>query len=222
MAVNFDRVAPFYDSLARMVFGKALQQSQLYTLDHIPGQASVLILGGGTGWYLRKLLQQKQVSKIVYIEASEVMLKLSRRKTSDWLNTAQVEFRWGTESSLQAGERFDVIVTHFVLDLFTAPQVRNMITLLSKALQPGGIWLCSDFELCRKEPGYVWKKSLVKAMYLFFGSLSRVEARILPDIHGLFTACHFRSVAEASFYHQLIKSRVYRRADEQEDTLRES
>jgi tRNA (cmo5U34)-methyltransferase len=53
VARGFDRLAPFYDSLARLIIGKGIKQSQLHFLNHLRGQnQGVLVLGGGTGWIL--------------------------------------------------------------------------------------------------------------------------------------------------------------------------
>jgi ubiquinone/menaquinone biosynthesis C-methylase UbiE len=211
MAVNFDRIAPFYDLLARIIFGNTLRKSQLRTLAIIPENASVLILGGGSGWYLESLLQQKQVSKIVYVEASAVMLRLSRKKIASINHLADIEFRLGTEQSIRAGEQFDVVITHFVLDLFTEPQLKNIIDRLIHVLQPEGLWLCSDFELSLLQSGQWWKKRLIAVMYIFFRTVSKVETKVLPDIHGLLAGYPLRCQYEATFYKDLIAARVYRK-----------
>jgi tRNA (cmo5U34)-methyltransferase len=214
MAVNFDKIAPVYDQLASMIFGNTLQKSQECTLRFIPAQVTILIVGGGTGWYLKKLLQQKQVKKIVYLEASQAMLRLSQHNIASVSCSTEVEFRLGTEQSIRSGEKFDVVITHFVLDLFPEPQVKAMIHILYNALRQNGIWLCSDFELSRQHPGRWWKKSLISAMYFFFRWVSNVKASTLPDIHGLLVSCCLRCEYEAIFYKGFIAARVYRKGDE--------
>ncbi|QHT65647.1 class I SAM-dependent methyltransferase [Rhodocytophaga rosea] len=213
MAVNFDTIAYFYDQLSKVVFGKALQQSQWCTLPFIPVQATVLILGGGSGWYLKSLLQERQVKKIVYVEASAAMLRLSQQNIASVSCSTEIEFRLGTEKSIRYDEKFDVVITHFVLDLFPEPQVNSMIHLLYPALHQNGIWLCSDFELSGQQAGQWWKKSLISAMYIFFRWVSKVKARVLPDIHGLLVSCHLHCQYEATFYRGLIAARVYRKGD---------
>ncbi|MEP5106138.1 MAG: methyltransferase type 12, partial [Ekhidna sp.] len=50
MVVNdFDFVAPIYDRLSKLVFGKSLIKAQAYHLKVIGDKDRVLILGGGTG-----------------------------------------------------------------------------------------------------------------------------------------------------------------------------
>jgi hypothetical protein len=38
IARGFDRLAPFYDSLARLIIGKGIKQSQLHFLNCLSGQ----------------------------------------------------------------------------------------------------------------------------------------------------------------------------------------
>jgi tRNA (cmo5U34)-methyltransferase len=52
VARGFDRLAPFYDSLARLIIGKGIKQSQLHFLNHLRDKTKLLVLGGGTGWIL--------------------------------------------------------------------------------------------------------------------------------------------------------------------------
>jgi tRNA (cmo5U34)-methyltransferase len=214
MAVNFDKIAPVYDQLARMVFGNALRKSQLCTLRFIPESATVLILGGGTGWFLKSLLQQKQVKKIVYVEASAAMLDLSRKKMATETYAAEIEYRLGTEQSIRAYEKFDVVITHFVFDLFPEQQVKMMIHILYHTLHQNGVWLCSDFVLARQHSGRWWKKRLVSAMYIFFRWVSGVEARTLPDIAGLLASFSLHCESKVTFYHGLIQAMVYRKLNQ--------
>ncbi|UOQ74624.1 class I SAM-dependent methyltransferase [Hymenobacter cellulosilyticus] len=105
---GFDRVAPFYDPLARLVFGNALQRAQQAALAGLPaGRPRVLIIGGGSGWVLGEVLQRRPDSRVLYLEASAMMLAKSRatllHTTPD--RAAQVEFRLGTEQDLRPTSR---------------------------------------------------------------------------------------------------------------------
>ncbi len=55
MAANYNNSAWFYDSLAGLVYGKALVKAQVYLLQYIPADSNILIVGGGTGWILMNL-----------------------------------------------------------------------------------------------------------------------------------------------------------------------
>ncbi|QIL77379.1 hypothetical protein [Hymenobacter sp. HDW8] len=100
---SFDFVAAFYDPLARLVFGSALQRAQQAALAHLPPVAPyILIVGGGTGWVLLETLKQRPTARILYLEASAVMLRKSQVLLVQQApaQAAQVEFQLGTEADL--------------------------------------------------------------------------------------------------------------------------
>lgn len=176
--MNFDRITPIYDVLARAVFGRALERAQAVFLNRIPAGASVLVVGGGTGWLLEPLLANGQLSRIVYLEASARMLARTTRRVLNRQLLGTVEFRLGDETTLQLDERFDVVITPFVLDLFTAQTLRTrLLPRLRTALKLGGQWLVTDFV-----PGIGWgRKTLIQAMIWFFRLTANIEAHQLAD-----------------------------------------
>src|SRR6187401_1800947 len=109
---SFDRVALFYDALARMVFGKSMKESQFFYLDKVPEGAKVLILGGGTGWLAKQLLQINLSCTIVYKEASVEMISRSRKRMSED-DLKRIQFVHSSE--IESGETFDVVITNFFL-----------------------------------------------------------------------------------------------------------
>ena len=78
MAVNdFNFIAPFYDVLARIVFGNAILKAQTTHLSEINENDQVLILGGGTG----KLLEHIPFcDRVDYVEKSEKMIRIAKRR----------------------------------------------------------------------------------------------------------------------------------------------
>jgi spermidine synthase len=81
MAANYNNSAWFYDSLARLVYGKALVNAQVYLLKHITENAKVLIVGGGTGWILDELTRiHPSGLQITYVEIAPNMMALSKKK----------------------------------------------------------------------------------------------------------------------------------------------
>src|SRR6187402_1340927 len=76
---GFDRLAPVYDKLAGLVFGKAIVDAQLVFLDRVRAGDRILILGGGTGWLLEKLLRKQPVCEVWYVESSSRMIELTRQ-----------------------------------------------------------------------------------------------------------------------------------------------
>ena len=174
---NFNWVAPAYDALAWVVFGRSLKRAQVVFLDRIPSGASILIVGGGPGWLLEPLLASRPPGRIVYLEASANMLARASRRMLKRQLLGTVEFRLGDETSLRPDD-FDVIITPFVLDLFTDEALQTrLLPRLHNALKPGGLWFVTDFV---PATGY-GQKMLLQAMIWFFRLTANIETRQLAD-----------------------------------------
>ena len=209
---GFDLVAPYYDLLASLVFGRAIRQAQTAFLHKIPAQACILIIGGGTGWLLPEIFARTNPQKILYLEASGKMLNLARQKVEGAAQAACLEFRLGTEKDIRPGEKFDVIISHFLLDLFLPTQLAHLTDILFQSIRPGGLWLVTDFV---QTPGsgfrQLWRNILTKSMYLFFRLMSNISAASLPDWQNILTRYRLMPVKSAYFYHHMIKSVLYQK-----------
>ncbi|MBB6612231.1 class I SAM-dependent methyltransferase [Pontibacter sp. Tf4] len=202
---GFDRVASFYDPLARLVYGSALQDAQQWLLPHIPAGASVLLIGGGSGWLLQQVLQKTSPKHILYLEASEKMLQKAKQLNP---GTPVVSFRHGTEADLLPHEQFDVIITPFLLDLFPDARLAELMQRLCYSLAPNGRWLFADFWPVQHNPPF-WQKLLAKSMYLFFGFLSNVRGRLLPDYSRHFTSLGLQEQHSAAFYKGFVQAKIF-------------
>lgn len=207
---GFDRVAAFYDQLAHLIFGSNLERAQGALLPHIPDHSSVLLIGGGTGWLLKQLLATRKNLSILYLEASPAMLRKARQRFQKYgqSHQANVTFRLGTEQTLQPHEQFNIIITPFLLDLFPEKRLYQLMTHLKYALAPNGLWLFTDFWPV-KTPAPMWQRAIIKGMYTFFGALSEVKARQLPDYQTHFEALHLHEKYSYTFLNGLVQSKVY-------------
>lgn len=205
-APNFDRIAPYYDGLAWVVFGRSLARAQTVFLDRVPARASVLVVGGGTGGLLEPLLSRSQPARIVYLEASARMLARASRRVLRRRLPGQVEFRLGDETALQPGERFEVVITPFVLDLFTAQTLRTrLLPRLRMALLPGGQWLVTDFV-----PGAGWGPNrLIQVMIWFFRRTANIEAGQLANWQPLFAQLGLRLCERQSQLNGWVSAEVW-------------
>lgn len=210
---GFDRVASFYDPLARLVFGSALQDAQHWLLHYIPAGASVLIIGGGSGWILKEVLQQTSPKHILYLEASEKMLQKAKQLN---YSATIVEFRHGTDADLQPHEQFDVVITPFLLDLFPKQRLTQLMQWLNYSLAPSGLWLFADFWPVKQKPPF-WQKLLTKSMYLFFGVLSDVQTQDLPDYGKHFSRLGLHEKYSQSFYKGFVQAKVFCRNQDLQD-----
>lgn len=173
--MSFDFVAPVYDGLARLVFGRSLLRAQRAAGRAMNRGADVLVLGGGTGALLPQLLAQKQPRWLLYVEASETMLSRAQARVA---SNSPVEFRHGTETALRPGEQFDYIVLPFVLDLYPPADLhQHLLPRLVAALKPGGALLVTDFD----RPRTIGQRLQFALMLLFFRLTARIPVRQWTD-----------------------------------------
>ncbi|MES2733137.1 MAG: class I SAM-dependent methyltransferase [Bacteroidota bacterium] len=203
---GFDRIARVYDILAFLVFGQSLRKAQTALLHYIPDYSSILIIGGGSGWLLQKLVKKAPSASIVYLEASAKMLSFAQQKSNLFPATATVDFRLGNESAIQPTDKFSVVITPFFLDLFTQQRLQQAIMpRLFASLQPGGLWLFTDF----MPPPHKFHQLLLKTMYWFFGKLCSIEARQLPEYATLFASYPLQQKASKTFFNGMVETSVW-------------
>lgn len=197
---GFDFLAPVYDRMARLVFGRAIVDSQTDFLNKIPAGAKILILGGGTGWLLEKIDEQKKSCTIWYVESSSGMMKKSQaRSTQD-----KIYFIQGTEDDTPKGLVFDVIITNFYLDLFSDERLDQIISRISSQAQTPCIWLVTDFK-----KGSWWHRTLLTGMYAFFKLTCGIESSALPDWSGKLQRCNWMEIEAKLRFGTFIKSSAW-------------
>ena len=207
---GFHRVAYFYDRLARLIYGDALEQAQAALLPYLPPQGRVLVIGGGSGWLLEQLLKTGKQLDVLYLDAAPAMLQRAEQRYLNFRQPHQcrVTFRLGTEQTLQPQEQFDAIYTPFLLDLFPPHRLHQLMERLTAALTPTGSWLFTDF-WPQQQPPPRWQKLLIRGMYAFFGAVSGVKAQQLPDYALHFSMLGFQEIYSRSFFKGMVQAKVF-------------
>jgi tRNA (cmo5U34)-methyltransferase len=199
---NFDRIAPVYDSLTFLVFGGAILRSQNIYLAEIPKSGTVLVLGGGTGKFLPRLMKLNPGCQIWYVDSSTAMIRRARRSVN---NSAEINFILGTEDSLPKEIKFDAVITFFYLDLFELNKLGFVIAKIKASLNTGACWLVADF--ANSERG--WTQLFIKFMYLFFRLTCGLKTDRLVDWTTALLQSGFTSTHRHVFFSGLIESRVF-------------
>ncbi len=210
---SFDNIAPVYDRLARLVFGKSIIRAQTCFLSVLPEDAQVLIIGGGTGWILTELLQKNAPRRIDYVEASARMTAMAQHRYELFKNTSasdtQVHFIQGTEQNLPPETCYDAIMTFFVLDMYEGKALEEIMQRLYKYLHTGGCWLFADFKISHNKRW--WHQPLVSSMYWFFRLTCRLQNHKLPDYEQAFKQMNLAKEKEKLFFGELMASAVYQK-----------
>jgi len=201
---NYDNSAGFYDKLSQVFFGKTLINAQVYLLHFIPANASILIVGGGTGWILEEITKLHPAGlHITYIEISAKMAALARQRN---YGDNQVEFINKPIEEVSRAQPFDVIITPFLFDNFTENTVEGLFLHMHRLVKANGLWLYTDFQLT----GKVWQRVLLRSMYLFFGALCNVPTKTLPDTQALFDKYGYKKIVAKTFFGDFVVSKMYR------------
>ncbi len=187
MTPDFDALAPHYRWLEAVTFGPLLHRCRTALLPHLGGCRRALVLGDGNGRFLADLLRANPGVTVDALDISPAMTALARRRVG---NTGRVRFRVTdarTADFPPAG--YDLVVTNFFLDCFTAPELDRLVPRLAEALEPGGRWVVGDFRL----PDGGWPRFAgrvaLAGMYAFFRVATRLPAGRLTDPDPLLRAC---------------------------------
>jgi len=205
VAANFDNSAWFYDKLARLVYGRALVNAQVYLLRHIPENSKVLIVGGGTGWILNEITRMYPAGlNITYVEISANMMALSRKRN---ISANKVTFINDAIEKVDLPNDFDIAFTPFLLDNFTEENLDTIFSSIDSKLIENGLWLNASFQLT----GKWWQWVLLKTMFVFFKVICRIEASRLPDIYKRFEDGGYTLIEQKGFFGKFIEASVYKK-----------
>jgi len=209
---NFDYIAPVYDTLARLVFGRGLIEAQNTYLARIPPAARVLIMGGGSGQILLDVVQRCECEEIYYLEASQKMIALARQNMQHAHTPTRIHYLCKKEIPPFPSQHFHAILTPFVLDLFHESTLDNIFQKLSPALMTGGYWLWTDFCLPagpKRVPAWLF----IQSMYLFFKVCCGIQASKLPSVAPFFELHKLKLRNKTSYMGGMVEARLYKKFD---------
>lgn len=163
-------MAPVYDSLAGLMFGKTLYEASVHFLAEIPAGSSVLVLGGGTG----KILSKLNKYEVVFVEKSFKMLKKAQQRKE----TKHVVFVHADFLEWQSHQQFDAVICPFFLDVFSEDNLNLILGKIRLLLTSKGQLMITDFYLS----GLRSHRILLKIMHVFFRIFSSLESKKLKPI----------------------------------------
>ncbi|WP_161604757.1 class I SAM-dependent methyltransferase [Roseiconus nitratireducens] len=175
---GYDRLAPWYQTIERLRFAGGLQRWRERLLDEIPPCRQVLFLGDGDGRLLKSFLDQllnrgptssNLVENIRSVDFSAKMLQCQRKRIARHPLRHKVQLEHGDVLNAQWPTRqYDLIVTAFFLDCFAEPQLRRLVSQLTTALAPEGLWYVVDFTQPDRGLAKHWAGGWLAVMHAFF------------------------------------------------------
>ncbi|MBA3650081.1 MAG: class I SAM-dependent methyltransferase [Chthoniobacterales bacterium] len=206
--MSFDRVAPLYRALERLVFGDQLQQARLAFLEKIERPRRVLIVGEGDGRFLAECVRRHPRAMIDCVDASARMIDFARsRSGGPEINFIHADF---STLSLES-DQYDLIVAHFFLDCFAGAALCDVVEKLGRAATHDALWLLSDFRIPDFGWSRLWARFCIRTMYLFFGLVSGLGTQRLEDPSPGLRSAGFERVSQRLTRGGMIKSELWRR-----------
>lgn len=183
--MSFDRLAPHYTWMERVLAGGRLQRCRLAWLEALAGRETILIAGVGHGHFLHACARRFPRATIVSVDASAAMMRHARRRASLARPRLDgLEFVHATLPDwIPPIDRFDAVITHFFLDCFAPGELEAVIAILAQSARRNALWAISDFAVPSCGLARQRARALHAMMYIFFRSVTGLSARRMtkPD-----------------------------------------
>ena len=206
---QFDLVAPFYPALERCVFGSDLNRARQAFFDVVVQADRILLVGEGNGRFLTLLLANKHNGCATVVEKSAVMIRLAKDRIRKLGEVGcDLKFIQADVREYNPADKFDCVVTHFLLDLFNPLAQRSLIKRIGELTAPSGTWINVDFLPARTVRGGI----LMWLQYAFFRVASRIQARRCFDESAPAAAAGWTAAETISYLGGLVVAKRYQRA----------
>jgi tRNA (cmo5U34)-methyltransferase len=197
---DYDRISPYYDTLARVVFGKSIVASQQAYLGRITEESNVLVLGGGSGWIVESIMEAQPLCKVWFVESSIKMIQQAQRRLKKEWNVVIIH---GDENDIPESVSFNFVISNFFLDLFKEDELRYLISHVKTRCASNVSWVATDF--VREK---VWHQFILKLMYQFFRITTNGRNLTLPDWNQSLTKSGFSLIESRGYYGGFIRANM--------------
>jgi ubiquinone/menaquinone biosynthesis C-methylase UbiE len=208
---GFDRITFIYDTLAAVMSFNQINKSQLAFLSQLKTQSTCLILGGGTGLFLQRLLEENKSIQVTYVDASAEMIRCAKKRivaASD--HVARVTFINEPVENFSF-ETYDVIVCNYFLDLFEQDYVETLIGKFKESLVPNGMLYVTDFNFPNTKYTSGWLMNIgLKALYVFFKWTTSLETKSIVHFDALILKGSFEIIHSKNFLYEILSCKTYK------------
>jgi ubiquinone/menaquinone biosynthesis C-methylase UbiE len=181
--MNCDAIAPFYEQVEHLCFGRQLEQARLTFLSETQTARRALICGGGDGRFLAQLLITNPQVTVDFVDLSSTMIGIAKQRLHREAPTSvqRVTFHHGDIRSFTplAGP-YDLLVTNFFLDCFSDGDLRAVIARISRWATRDATWIVSDFLESQKGISKLWTRGITQSLYAAFRLTTGLRVTRLP------------------------------------------
>lgn len=209
--MNFDRLAPVYRGMERMMAGGLLQRCRTAFLAEAAGRRRALLLGEGPGRFLVELLRTQPDLEITCVERSPAMIRAATvQARRGRLNLSRVRFESADALAwVPPAGGFDLIASHFFLDCFPPAELAQLVRQIGSWATANARWLLADFQI----PARGWRRlratAVHRLMYAFFRAATGLPADRLTPPDPFLQAAGFRLKERRHFNFGLLHSDLW-------------
>ncbi|WP_231753238.1 class I SAM-dependent methyltransferase [Rosistilla carotiformis] len=212
-------MAPWYQTLEQLRFGKTLQRGRVRLLPELAeyfcsrssAQAPrVLFLGDGDGRLLEAFLVACPEARVTSVDISPRMVSLQKSRVGErgmavgWqvADVEAIEFPAG---------RFELVVTPFFLDCFDAVELDRLIPRVAAWLAPAALWYVVDFQVPAGGLRRLWARFWLAVMHAFFRWQTGLRSRQVVDPAPILHSLGFHCWVDRHVHARMVRSTLYRR-----------
>jgi SAM-dependent methyltransferase len=181
---DFNGLARIYRWMEFASFGPWLWLTRRTYLNRMMGARRALVLGDGDGRFTARLLRENRDVRVDALDASAAMLDALLRRCGPDAQRVRVHLtdirKWQFPAPIVA-PAYDLVATHFLLDCLTTQEVRQLAVRVRGAVEPGALWVLSEFAIPEGRLARTVSRRIVAALYFCFGLLTGMTVRRLPD-----------------------------------------
>lgn len=209
MRNSFDRVAAIYPLLEWLSFGRELERARRAFFDRVSADQHILLVGEGNGRFLRECLVRAPRASLTVVDLSARMLASAQRAAAAVAPAAEVRFVQADFLSWRGmPAAFDLVVTHFFLDLFRPESPRRLVENVGYLSTSDAGWIDVDYRCPRARR----RDRLIDWLqYRFDNAFCGVEARRHHDPAAAIRAAGWAVLGEEEFSGGNVLARLHRR-----------
>ncbi len=182
--MNCDGIARYYEAVERLSLGSCLEHRRFAFLGEVGTSQRAILCGGGDGRFLARLLLENATVQVDFVDLSPKMTELAERRITSMGQAFRGRVVFHPADIREFAPRspqYDLIVTHFFLDCFTAVELESVIHRLASWAIPSAKWMVSYFHEADGLLGSWSSRAVIRALYAAFRLTTGLRVTHLPD-----------------------------------------
>ena len=210
--MNCDRLAPYYQALESITFGRKLEHCRFAFLEHAKSSQCALLCGDGDGRFLSNLLSENPHVEVDFVDSSRKMLELADRRASSLGRTFRNRAHFHLTDIRDFAPRpsgYDLVATHFFLDCFDDSELPHLVRRIASWTTAGAQWLLSDFREAEGTLARICTRAVIRSLYAAFRLTTGLPVTRMPNYRAALTNAGFAPRLEENFLAGLLHASLW-------------